>query len=257
MKRFLVWASAVIFVGMPLGAMPAAAQALKGADTCKDEYKANKPALRAAKEKKGDFIAACRALPLGTPTPIAGAAPASPSAPAGRTSDVGTFKTAGQCNDEYKQAKAALKAAKEKKKDFVAACRSLPPGTPTPVNGTVASPAPSAPAPAPTSSPAPAAAPAPTQRTQTPSKQTASPPGASACSNGYAHLPASHTAVQFCTDAEARGRCPGAPVVWVNTKSKVYHAAGSKTYGHTKEGAYMCESDATAEGDRAPLAHGH
>ncbi len=259
MKRFLVSASAVIFVGMLLGAMPAAAQALKGADTCKDEYKANKPALRAAKEKKGDFIAACRALPLGTPTPIAGAAPASPTAPAGRTSDVGTFKTAGQCNDEYKQAKAALKAAKEKKKDFVAACRSMPPGTPTPVNGAVAAPASAAPAPAPTSSPAPSPAPAPSQRAQVPSssRATTAAPGASACANGYAHLPTSHTAVQFCTDAEAKSRCPGAPVVWVNTKSKVYHAAGSNTYGHTKEGAYMCESDATAEGDRAPQAHGH
>ena len=24
---------------------------------------------------------------------------------------------------------------------------------------------------------------------------------------------------------------------------------GANTYGHTKEGAYMCEADATAEGD--------
>ena len=39
-------------------------------------------------------------------------------------------------------------------------------------------------------------------------------------------------------------------VVWVNTKSKIYHHAGANTYGHTKEGAYMCEADATAEGDR-------
>ena len=44
--------------------------------------------------------------------------------------------------------------------------------------------------------------------------------------------------------------CPGAAVVWVNTKSKIYHHAGANTYGHTKEGAYMCETDATAEGDR-------
>ena len=30
----------------------------------------------------------------------------------------------------------------------------------------------------------------------------------------------------------------------------LHPAAGSNTYGHTKEGAYMCEADATAEGDR-------
>ena len=261
-KHLVTWASSVGLC-LLISAAPAAAQALKGADTCKDEYKANKPALKAAKEKKGDFIAACRALPPGTPTPIAGAAPASPAAPAGRTSDVGTYKTAGQCNDEYKQAKAALKAAKEKKKDFVAACRSLPPGTPTPINGAAATsapaPAPAAPspaqAPAPTTTPAATPAPAPAQ-SQAP-RPAAAAAGESACANGYAHLPTSHTAVQFCTDQEAKSRCPGAPVVWVNTKSKVYHYAGSNTYGHTKVGAYMCESDATAEGDRGPKAHGH
>ena len=135
------WAAAAVVGASLISVAPAAAQALKGAGTCNDEYKANKPAIRAAKEKKGDFVAACRALPPGTATPIAGAAPASPAAPAGRTSDVGTYKTAGQCDDEYKQAKAALKAAKEKKKDFLAACRSLPPGTPTPINGVAAAPA--------------------------------------------------------------------------------------------------------------------
>ena len=35
--------------------------------------------------------------------------------------------------------------------------------------------------------------------------------------------------------------------MWVNTKSKVYHYAGSNTYEHTKVGAYMCEIDTTAE----------
>ena len=256
--------SAVVIAGSLVLALPVSAQALKGAGTCNDEYKANKSAIKAAKEKKGDFIAACRALPLGTATPIAGAAPASPAAPAGRTSDVGTYKTAGQCDDEYKQAKAALKAAKEKKRDFVAACRSLPPGTPTPINGGAAAQAPApGPAPAPTRAPAPQQAlpptappaPAPAPRSQAPAAQTAGG-GESACSSGYAHLPASHTAVQFCTDAEAQRRCPGAVVVWVNTNSNIYHKAGSNTYGHTKVGAYMCESDATAEGDR-PSGNGH
>jgi hypothetical protein len=39
--------------------------------------------------------------------------------------------------------------------------------------------------------------------------------------------------------------------VWVNTKSGVYHFAGTHNYGTTKEGTYMCEADAKAAGDRA------
>jgi hypothetical protein len=56
---------------------------------------------------------------------------------------------------------------------------------------------------------------------------------------------------EFTTEAEAKGRCPTDTVVWVNTKTKKYHYAGHKSYGTTKQGAYMCEADATAAGDIA------
>ena len=56
--------------------------------------------------------------------------------------------------------------------------------------------------------------------------------------------------MQFCAETQAKARCPGQAVVWVYTNSKIYHHAGANAYGHTKEGAYMCEVDATAEGDR-------
>ena len=251
-KHLLAATSVALFIGAIALAGPAAAQA-KTAKACAEEYKAAKPALKAAKEKKGEFISACRALPVGTSTPIgsAAAAPASPLAPT-RTSTVGALKTAGACNDEYKANKGALKDAKEKKKEFIAACRSLAPGTPTPIGTAAAAPAPTptqaptAPAPA----PQPTAAPAPSRAPTSSTTSAAAAPGESACGNSYAHLPASHTAAQFCDEGQAKSRCPGQAVVWVNTKSKIYHHAGANTYGHTKEGAYMCETDATAEGDR-------
>jgi hypothetical protein len=71
--------------------------------------------------------------------------------------------------------------------------------------------------------------------------------------------PAATGAGQFRTEAEARYRCPTDKVVWVNTRSKIYHYQGTRNYGTTKEGAYMCEADAKAAGDRAArtIVHHH
>ena len=51
--------------------------------------------------------------------------------------------------------------------------------------------------------------------------------------------------------ARAEPLCPLEPVVWVNTKSRVYYVAGSRSYGHTRYGAYMCETEAKSAGNRA------
>jgi hypothetical protein len=64
-------------------------------------------------------------------------------------------------------------------------------------------------------------------------------------SPAYAN-PVSH----FRTEQEARQHCPNDTVVWVNTKTGVYHLKGERWYGATKEGAYECREEADAEGDR-------
>lgn len=49
----------------------------------------------------------------------------------------------------------------------------------------------------------------------------------------------------------AQDHCPSDTVVWLNTHSGVYHFQGERWYGRTKNGAYVCEKDADAAGDRA------
>ena len=56
---------------------------------------------------------------------------------------------------------------------------------------------------------------------------------------------------EYSTEAEARAHCPSDLVVWANTKSKVYHFAGTRNYGKTKQGAYMCQKDSDSLGFRA------
>lgn len=56
---------------------------------------------------------------------------------------------------------------------------------------------------------------------------------------------------QFASENDARRHCPSDQVVWANTDSKIYHYAGTKNYGHTKDGAYMCQRDSDSAGYRA------
>jgi hypothetical protein len=53
------------------------------------------------------------------------------------------------------------------------------------------------------------------------------------------------------SEMQVKASCPSDTVVWVNTKSHIYHFNGNRNYGTTKQGDYMCEASAKAAGDRA------
>jgi hypothetical protein len=131
-----------------------------------------------------------------------------------------------QCGDDWKAAKANNTTNGLTWPEFLKQCRTQKEAA--------------APAPAPAAAPAPAPlapAPAPSYQPKPKPMQAARPTGAG----------------QFTSEAEAKARCPGDTVVWVNTKGKshTYHYQGTRWYGTTKQGAYMCEADAGAAGYHA------
>lgn len=56
---------------------------------------------------------------------------------------------------------------------------------------------------------------------------------------------------EFASQTQAQQHCPADTVVWLNTKSGIYHYQGSRWYGATKHGVYVCEKEAVAAGMRA------
>jgi uncharacterized protein YyaL (SSP411 family) len=80
---------------------------------------------------------------------------------------------------------------------------------------------------------------------------------ATSVSNGVKGTAKSASAMvtgEYADEASAKAHCPTDTVVWANTSSKAYHMAGTKYYGKTKKGAYMCQKDADASGFHAPKA---
>ena len=208
----------------------------KTVKACADEWRANKAEHQAKGVTERAYVTQCRAGaaavkrgtdPVATPRTVPAAAPE-------------TQKTVKACQTEWRDNKAAYQAAKITEKAYVDKCRAgetvalpsapaaKPAQAPTP---SATAPAPTAPAPAPS-----AAAPARVPAGRTPAPTATTAPTA---------------ANQFQTEAQAKSHCPSDMVVWANIGSKIYHFSGHKSYGTTKQGAYMCEKDATAQGIRA------
>jgi len=225
---------------------------------CQVEWRANKAANQANGITEKSYVDQCRAggappQPTAAPAPSI-APPPSPGAttrPSRSSQTVAGQKTIKACQEEWRANKAANQANGITERAYVDQCRSAN----TPMQPTAA---PAAPPPARTAAPTPipstSAAPGPTptatapriRPTPSPTAGPASPPRSTPVGTN-----------QFATEAQAKARCPSDTVVWANLNSHIYHFSGSRNYGTTKNGAYMCESDTVAGGFRAPKNEEH
>jgi len=144
-----------------------------------------------------------------------------------------------QCGAQWQAAKTAGTTNGQTWPQFLRDCRARTASTGAPSQGGFA---PAAPAPAP----------APTQQGSSwPWQQPAAPAPAPARSSYGAPAAGAASAEQV------QSRCLGATVVWVNEHSHIYHFPGTRDFGNTKRGEYMCEADAQAAGNRAAKNERH
>lgn len=147
-------------------------------------------------------------------------------------------KTVSACQAEWVANKADYKAKGVTEKAYVKECRA---GSTTSATTGAANNA--APAPSPAASP---------------SAKSTNNAGATTPTHSRARTAATPTASnQFSSEAQAKSHCSSDTVVWANLSSHIYHFAGTKSYGKTKKGAYMCEKEATSDGFRAAKAEKH
>ncbi len=229
----------------PTAATPQTGTGQKTAKACAEEWRANKAANQTNGVTEKAYVTACRGGAAPSQTTTAPAAPTtSAPAPTAAAPQAGTAqKTAKACREEWRANKAANQANGVTESAYVDQCR----GGAAPSQTTAA---PAAPAPAPSAAPA-----APTTTAAPAAKPTSAPPPNARPAPTVSGNPTG--ANEFSTEAQAKARCPGGTVVWVNLTSKIYHFSGTRNYGTTEHGAYMCEGDTTAAGMRAAKNEKH
>ncbi len=235
--------AAVIAFGLAVGG-PTSANAESVMKACASQWKQAQTTGATGGQSWPQFLAQCRtsqssstltSAPAPAPTSQSGSLfPWSQSsAPASATaSNVGVGQSVMRlCASQWKDAKAAGTTGGQSWPQFLSQCRTRQGSAAAPSGGF---------APAPT--------PAPASASQSGSlfpwwqqSAPASAPGATATPR----------AGEYTTELAARARCPSDTVVWANTPSRIYHYSGTRYYGHTRMGAYMCEADARAAGYRA------
>ncbi len=249
-NSFVSWLTAVaIALGLALGG-PSAASAESIMRTCATEWKQAQVSGATDGQSWPQFLAQCRtrqgapAGPSSTAAPVPGAPSGSlfpwsqPSAPASASASSVGAASAGQsvmkvCASQWKDAKAAGTTGGQSWPQFLAQCRTR--------QGSAAA--------SPSGGFAPAPAPAPASQSGSsfpwwhPSASTLAP----ATNTG---APGALEAGQYTTELAARARCPSGTIVWANTPSHIYHYSGTRYYGRTRRGGYMCETDARAAGYR-------
>ncbi len=246
-NSFVSWLStAVIVVGLPsLSLNTANAQSVMR--TCASEWKQAEAAGTTQGQTWPQFLSQCRTRQDSAAATVAPApAPQSgslfpwsqPSAPTSTPASNAGAPSSGQsamrlCASQWKDAKAAGTTGGQTWPQFLSQCRARQTSTAS-------------------SGFAPASAPAPAPASQSGSlfpwwqqSTSASTPASNASA------PPALQAGQYTTELAARARCPSDTVIWVNTPTRIYHYSGTRYYGQTRRGAYMCEADARAAGYRA------
>jgi hypothetical protein len=143
---------------------------------------------------------------------------------------LGGKKTVKECQDEWRANKAANQAKGITEKAYVGECRA---GTAMKMEPTQVKMAP--------------AASVPKEKETTKMTPASASPGMGKPTG----------ANQYAAESQAKSHCRSDTVVWANLESKIYHFAGHGDYGHTKQGAYMCEKDAMGQGMRAAKNEKH
>jgi hypothetical protein len=212
---------------------------------CRDEWRANRTANQASGLTERAYVDRCRSGGTAAEQTTAPAEPPvaalPPSEATGRNNRrISEQKTVKECRDEWRANRAANQASGVTERAYVDRCRS----------GGTAAERTTAPAASPVAAPSPSETPPPIPTATAPAERPAPPP---------TRRPAPEAVVgnEFSSEAEAKAHCPSDTVVWASLRSKIYPFSGTRYYGTTEYGAYMCEGDSTTAGMRAAKRERH